>query len=534
MHQPLDPGRVPESQGSLSLAVASFTLGVLALCLSFLLIGGLLGLIGLTLGCIHLQRRSGPRPLAWWGVSLSILGTAASVAFGFVYYPALQRFQVAMESARGQQAQLKNWEGALAPDISVTSLAGKTFRLSDLKGKRVVLDFWATWCAPCVEEIPHYTQVFNETSREELVIVWISSESEEVLRPFVREHGINFPVASGGRLPFPYADVQSFPTTFFIDRKGVIQSIVTGYRNLEGLRAEALASDYTGEPKPAPHSLSWGIWSLPIDASQGQITGELRPVIQDASHSVFPTVSADGRILAFISDRSGNNDVWMKNLETGDESPVVQSAADEYRAIISPDGSKVAYARRRGRSIYVRGFHGGEDRKVCSGCSLLGWSPDGREIVSASGQPIGFSTIDVATGKEALLLRHPTRPVHLARFSPDGQWLAFKIVGPQLGSGLLFISPASYWTAAEEAEWIQITEGRFDSRTWWSPDGNLLYFLSRRDGFLCIWARRLDASTKQPLGPPFAVHHVHGSDGLLRSPTFGYGMTTDTLYFARR
>jgi len=64
--------------------------------------------------------------------------------------------------------------------------------------------------------------------------------------------------------------------------------------------------------------------------------------------------------------------------------------------------------------------------------------------------------------------------------------------------------------AAAADEWISITEGdSWEDKPRWSPDGNLLYFTSERDGFRCIWARRLDPSTKRPRGAPFAVFHSH-------------------------
>jgi len=73
------------------------------------------------------------------------------------------------------------------------------------------------------------------------------------------------------------------------------------------------------------------------------------------------------------------------------------------------------------------------------------------------------------------------------------------------------IAPVRNGVAAPEAEWISITDGRFvDDKPQFSPDGNTLYFTSRRDNHLCIWAQRLDRITKHPVGAPFAVQHFHG------------------------
>jgi peroxiredoxin len=234
------------------LAIASFVLGILAAVLSLVGIGLVLGLIGLVLGAIHLRRGPALRSLAWWGTGLSVFGIAASLAMGLFYYSVYKQYRDMLGGAGEDAIPLTSWEGVPAPDISITTLEGETIQLSDLKGKRVVLDFWATWCPPCVKEIPHFVQLAKENSTDELVIIGISDEEEETLKPFVRKHQINYAIASGSDLPSPYADVRSIPTTFFIDRKGIIQTVLTGYHDLDSLRQNALAEDYPDEPKPAP------------------------------------------------------------------------------------------------------------------------------------------------------------------------------------------------------------------------------------------------------------------------------------------
>ncbi len=237
------------------LAIASLVLGVLALLSSILVVGALFGLVGLILGVTHFTRRSGRNGLAWAGVILSVLGLAASIILGSMYMPF---FKEALKAAREAQASLgggasfDKWEGVLAPDFSVTTLDGQTLKLSELKGKRVVLDFWATWCPPCVKEIPHFIQLRKETPATDLVIVGISNEDADTLKPFVKQKGINYPIASAADLPAPYRDVTSIPTTFFLDRRGVIQKVAVGYHDLDDLKVNALAADGVGEPKPSP------------------------------------------------------------------------------------------------------------------------------------------------------------------------------------------------------------------------------------------------------------------------------------------
>ena len=250
----------PGSRPALGLAVSSLVLGILAVVLSLFLVGAILGLVGLVLGVLHLRRPHAPRGMAGWGVALSGLAIVASAGFGLVYYAAYQAVEEMMVAG---EVDLSVWEGVIAPDITVKSLDGETIQLSQLRGTRVILDFWATWCGPCVMEIPHFVQLVNEIPPEDLAIVGISSEDEATLRPFVKSHGINYPIVSADLSIPPYSLVQAIPTTFVIDRNGVIQSVLLGYHDLTRLRALATAAEYAGEPKSAPEPPASGLPEAP-------------------------------------------------------------------------------------------------------------------------------------------------------------------------------------------------------------------------------------------------------------------------------
>ncbi len=236
----------------LGLAIASLVLGILAVVLSVFVLGAFLGILGLCLGLVHIRRKHARNMMAWWGVWLSIAGIIFSVGFGVLYYQAYKKVAAIKAELRSNEVSVEQWDGALAPDINVKTLDGQTIELSKLRGKRVVLDFWATWCSPCVKEIPHFIRLFNETSRDQVTVLGISSEDESTLKPFVKKHAIGYLIASAKDLPSPYKDVQSIPTTFFIDRNGVIQSIAVGYHDFDALKQQALAEDRQGAPKPPP------------------------------------------------------------------------------------------------------------------------------------------------------------------------------------------------------------------------------------------------------------------------------------------
>jgi len=234
----------------LGLAITALVLGILSFALSFVVVGALLGIIGLVFGLIHLRRPHQPRGMAVCGLALSVIGILGSILFGMLYFS----FFRTMLGSGGKAGALQAWEGVKAPDLTVTSLQGETLKLSDLKGRRVVVDIWATWCQPCVKEIPHFNRLRQEVSTEELVIVGISREPPSVILPFLKKHGVGYPSISTDDLPAPYSDVKYIPTTFFIDRNGIIQTILTGYHDFASLKEYALAGNYEGEARATPGS----------------------------------------------------------------------------------------------------------------------------------------------------------------------------------------------------------------------------------------------------------------------------------------
>jgi peroxiredoxin len=147
---------------------------------------------------------------------------------------------------------LLKWQDVRAPDFSLTDLDGQAIRLADLKGKRVVLNFWATWCPPCVEEIPNFVKLRNATSPTNVVIVGISTDDPASQKAFAKKQGINYPLALLQNVPSPYQDVNLIPVTMFIDGKGVIQHMLFGPQNFKTLKKYATEPDFSGMVKPAP------------------------------------------------------------------------------------------------------------------------------------------------------------------------------------------------------------------------------------------------------------------------------------------
>ena len=124
--------------------------------------------------------------------------------------------------------------GKDAPDFSVDDIEGKTHKLSDYRGRNVVVVFWATWCPACNLEIPHLIELRNMFAEDKLAILAISDEEPEHLKNFAALKGINYTVTSLGDspLPEPFANVSSIPTTFFIDPEGKITFAAVGVVSL--------------------------------------------------------------------------------------------------------------------------------------------------------------------------------------------------------------------------------------------------------------------------------------------------------------
>ena len=121
--------------------------------------------------------------------------------------------------------------GAEAPDFSLKDLSGKEIKLSGLRGKPVMINFWATWCPPCREEIPVIAQTYRETQGgSSYEVLGVATQSDaSTIRAFGEEFGMGFPLLPdvGSGVVSTY-HVLPIPTTFFVDKDGIIRFIQTG------------------------------------------------------------------------------------------------------------------------------------------------------------------------------------------------------------------------------------------------------------------------------------------------------------------
>ena len=177
-------------------------------------------------------------------ISLSVQDLAFDVEAAdslFVYTPPpgvpVSDGNALMKAAQGEQPQagLLNNE---APALALTDLDGKEVSLASLRGNVVLIEFWASWCRPCVEALPHIQKLHEELNEKGLVVLGINSEPAEVARRFVQDNGYTFrTLIDEGKTAWGPYNVQGIPTTLVVDREGIVRSYTMGYRPEADVRA---------------------------------------------------------------------------------------------------------------------------------------------------------------------------------------------------------------------------------------------------------------------------------------------------------
>ena len=148
-------------------------------------------------------------------------------------------------------------EAASKADLNAKTIEGQSARLKDLRGKFVVLNFWATWCTPCREEMPMLVRIAEANTNRDLLFIAVAVDDQKTrggVSAAAKEYGIPFPVWTGanGDDLFKISKGEAVPATVFLDRDGTVQASVSGQiREQElRLRIEWLTGDRSGAKPP--------------------------------------------------------------------------------------------------------------------------------------------------------------------------------------------------------------------------------------------------------------------------------------------
>jgi len=148
-----------------------------------------------------------------------------------------------ISSARTWRPSYTSWYGKTAPDFTLTDLEGKEHKLSDYRGKDVMLVFWGTWCPPCEMEIPHLIELRKTVSEDKLAILAISNEKPQVVKKFAAHKKMNYTLLlEQGNMPNPFGVMRIYrtvgvPSSFFIDPEGKIKFATVGLLSLDPIKA---------------------------------------------------------------------------------------------------------------------------------------------------------------------------------------------------------------------------------------------------------------------------------------------------------
>jgi thiol-disulfide isomerase/thioredoxin len=126
-----------------------------------------------------------------------------------------------------------------APEFVRSDLAGRPVDLAALRGRVVLLNFWATWCSPCMVEIPRFVGWQTKYAADGLQIIGISMDDDSApVASLVRKRGVNYPVVMGDeKIGLLYGGVLGLPVTFLIDRQGIVRARYKGEANLGAMES---------------------------------------------------------------------------------------------------------------------------------------------------------------------------------------------------------------------------------------------------------------------------------------------------------
>lgn len=274
------------------------------------------------------------------------------------------------------------------------------------------------------------------------------------------------------------------------------------------------------------------VWK--ITGVRNSAAARAEKITQDPGTDSNPSISGDGRWLVFSRLSGVRRDLWLHDMVLGTESALSLPGADKVSPQVDETGKLIAFeARDQDQSaIYVSDGHA--ERKLCDGCSRpTGWFDNDRGIFYRGGTSSVINLLATDSGKSETVLARSGASLGEANWSAQNQYLAFTASGEN-DTKQIFAVHFPNTTGKPMGQWISITESStYSDRPRWSGDGKTIFYVSRRDGFSCIWGQRFDSNLGKPAGPAFAVMHYHNlrmSPARTSPSAFDLSVEGDNIY----
>ena len=160
-----------------------------------------------------------------------MIGVVVGIVIGGIFGAHLQRKADLAATAQGLQLGPAHNENQMAPDFQLASIDGRQVKLSDYRGKAVLLNFWASWCGPCKVEMPWFTELQDRYRQQGLEVIGVAADNEgsDKIKNFVEKMHVKYTILLGtDQVSDAYGGIQGLPTSFYIDRDGRIVKQVAG------------------------------------------------------------------------------------------------------------------------------------------------------------------------------------------------------------------------------------------------------------------------------------------------------------------
>lgn len=272
----------------------------------------------------------------------------------------------------------------------------------------------------------------------------------------------------------------------------------------------------------ADETVNYDVWRQAVNAGSGLAEGPLEAITTRLTPEMNPSISGDDGQAYFITLRLGTWSIVRKELgKEGNRERVLYSLPEFlYNARVATRGPRLFFSKRP-YELMALPADGGVVEKVCSGCgSLTGVSATGDRVLLEPAEEEHLMMYDVASQKLVKLADRggPDTMLSGGQFSPDGQWVAFGATNNRTGGSSIFAIPTAGPLPVPREQWIAITsESEISRDPLFAPSGQFLYFTAEKDGFRCLWARRINPATRVPVGEAFPVRHFHTARLALRN-----------------